>query len=131
MSETPSERRLAENEVIFRQLNEQLQKGFDEMNKLAEEDNQPEYLISHGSQDRPLHFHCECADNKCAERVLVNFHEYNEIHKRRDHFVVIPGHEVEGIERVIRRESEYNVVEKLSPPPDTADRLNPTTLDNA
>lgn len=111
-------------------MNEQLQKGFDEMNKLAEEDNQPEYLISHDPQDRPLHFHCECADDKCAKRILVNHHEYNEIHKHRDRFVIVPGHEVESIERIIRREPGYNVVEKLSSPPDKANRLNPTTLDN-
>ncbi len=128
--ETPSKRRLAENEVLFRQLNEQIQQGFDETNRLAKEDNQPEYKISHGPDDRPLHFFCECSDENCRQRVLVNHHEYNKIHKRRDHFVIIPGHEHETIEHVVRREKEFYVIEKLSPPPKKAKKLNPTAIDN-
>ncbi len=131
MKESPSQRRLAENEVVFRQLNESLQKGIEETNRLAEEDGQPEYLIIPKANDEPLHFFCECSDETCAKRVKINLQKYIELHKPRNHFVLVPGHEVLAIEKIIaRHEPKYIVVEKLVKLPDTPDKLNPTAIDN-
>jgi hypothetical protein len=131
MEETPSERRLAENEVLFRQLNEQIHKGYEETNQLALEDNQPEFLVRQKSNDAPKHFFCECADEKCGERVLINVNEYNEIHRHRDRFVILPGHELESIEEVLVKKPGYYVVRKYAVPPSSSGKLNPTPLHNA
>lgn len=124
MSNKHSERRLAENEVVFRQLNEQIQKGIEEVNQMAAEDGQPEYKFQHNPEDLTLHFYCECSDVNCVERVQVSLHEYNEIHKRRDQFVVIPGHDMKNIEKVIQRNQGFVVVQKFIDPPDTIGRFN-------
>ena len=129
MQDTPSERRLAENEVVFRQLNEQIHHGYDETNKLAQEDNQPEFAIEPG--DGPMHFFCECADETCGERVIINVQDYEQIHKKRNYFIVLPGHEIASIEDVVEKKPGYYIVAKHAQPPSSAGKLNPTTLRNA
>jgi hypothetical protein len=130
MTETRSERRLAENEAMFRKLNEQIQTGIHQTNLLAEADQQPEFYIEPKSDDAPLQFLCECADEKCTGRVELNIFRYKEIHSTRDQFVVIPGHEIPQIEIVIREEPGYKVVKKRVDPPETGHKLHPTSLDN-
>lgn len=130
MDETTSERRLAENEVYFRQLNERVQAGIDETNRIAKEDNQPEYEIIPGKKDQPLHFYCECSDEKCTKRIIMTQLTYNEIHKDRSCFTIFPGHQVAAIEKVVREDPRFVVVRKSIKPPDTAEKLNPTALNN-
>jgi hypothetical protein len=109
MKGTPSERRLAENEVIFRQLNERAHNGLIKINELAHEDKQPEFIVD---DDTPLYFYCECSSLSCIERVTITFREYGRIHQNGRDFVVVPGHEAATIERVIKKYSGYNVVRK-------------------
>lgn len=130
MEETHSERRLAENEVIFRQINEQVHKGFEETNRLAREDGQPEYITEPDENDAPLQFYCECADEKCAGRVIINLHTYNEIHKQNNRFVILPGHEVASVEDVVTKNDKYEVVQKKVEPPESSDTLHPSSLHN-
>ena len=115
MNDTPSERRLAENEVIFRHLNERAHGGLVAVNKLAREDKQPEFMVS---DDTPLYFYCECSNLNCTERIHITFHTYGRIHHDRSNFTVVPGHEVATIERVVKRYSGYNVVHKFSDIPE-------------
>ncbi|CAN5149076.1 hypothetical protein BH09PAT3_BH09PAT3_2300 [soil metagenome] len=131
MPENKSDRRLAENEVIFRQINEQLQNEIDSVNQLADEDGQPEHHIVQSSDDAPLSFFCECSDEKCTQRLLVNHQDYNEIHKNRSRFVIKNGHQVVAIEKVIKTTEDYMIVEKNIPPPASGGSLNTTELDNA
>jgi hypothetical protein len=59
MSESFSDRRLAENEVIFKDRNKSVQKRFDEVNKIASEEGHEPVALD---DDTPLYFYCECAD---------------------------------------------------------------------
>lgn len=126
-----SERRLAENEVVFRQLNEQVQKGIEQTNQLATEHKQPEYKIKDGPDAPPLQFYCECSDENCSKRIKINLHEYRQIHKVRNHFMLVPGHEVLAVERLIREAPKFNVVEKYRTPPEEVSELHVTTADNS
>jgi hypothetical protein len=94
MSDTRSEIRLAENEAVFRKLNEEVNSGFDETNRLALEDKQPEFMVSPNSFDKSIHFLCECSDEKCIDRITIKLGEYRKIHKNRNYFMIVPGHEV-------------------------------------
>jgi transcription initiation factor TFIID subunit TAF12 len=125
MAESHSERRLAENEVIFRKLNEKLKAAVKETNKLAKEDNQPEFLIS-----ELLSFHCECADENCSDTIDLEAGEYERIHESRDKFIIVPGHEVLAIEKVIAKQPDFYVVKKNVMPPQHVDDLRPTSVDN-
>jgi hypothetical protein len=131
MGETTSEHRLAENEAIFRRINEQVQAGFDETNRLALEDNQPQFRISPHSHTTPLKFYCECADENCAKRVSISPKEYTEIHKNRRWFIIAPGHQVTSVEKVVREKPEYTVVEKNVMPPEDPETMHPTSIGNA
>jgi len=115
MSDTPSERRLAENEVTFRHLNEQAQSGLAAINELAHEDSQMEFMVS---GDTPLYFYCECSSLSCTKRIYITFGEYGRIHRDRSNFTVVPGHEVLTIEQIVEKFPGYNVVHKFSDLPE-------------
>ncbi len=126
-----SERRLVENEAVFRELNQKIHKGYKHTNKLAREDNQPDFLVKSTELDKPLYFFCECADEKCVDRIKINMREYNKIHEERDNFVVLPGHNIAAIERIVAERAGYTVVKKYLDPPEEAGALNPTSLNNS
>lgn len=113
-----SERRLVENEVTFREANEMVLRGLAELDALAQEDAQPEHRPSPALLERLLHFYCECSSTGCVARVQLTMSEYERMHKIRNRFVVLPGHERLEVERVVgRHEPEYVVVEKIAPVP--------------
>lgn len=118
---------MIENEVVFRHHNERVQKNFQEIKQLAREANQ-EYLVR--DDDTALHFYCECSDENCRQRVQMKPTVYTKIHKRRNCFVLISGHDVKRIERVIQKEKHYWVVEKFVKLPETVRELQPTNVDN-
>jgi hypothetical protein len=123
-----SERRMVENEAVFRRLNEQTNQSIIEIQKVAEEEGQESFTPP---DDLRLHFYCECADENCTQRIVINLNEYIKIHKKRDCFIVIPGHEVVAIERITHKEPEYLVVQKLLDPPENTTTLHPTDIDNS
>ncbi len=122
-----SQKRMEENEVVFRAHNERVRKNFEAMLQDAKETGQ-EYLIQ--NDDTPLHFYCECSDENCRQRILVEPSVYNKIHKNRQRFILVTGHETKIIERVVRQEENYNVVEKYRKPPESVRTLHPTSVDN-
>jgi hypothetical protein len=90
------EERIIENEKLFREVNErvaQLQGGFSGPD--------PEWV-------------CECGDETCFEKVPVSIEEYEQVRQRGDWFVILPGHEKLDVERVVRENRSFLVVEKLS-----------------
>lgn len=127
MSSAVSKRRMAENEVVFREYNEKVQKGFDDLAKIAKEEGHAELAVQ---DDKPLHFFCECSDENCHKRILLKPSAYNEMHANRKRFVIIRGHETDSIEKVVQKKSTFNLVEKFVPVPASADRLNTTTVNN-
>jgi hypothetical protein len=87
--------RLAQNEILFRNVNERIKElqsdqwGFEEVD-----------------------FMCECADESCTKVVRLPSREYERIRNEPTHFLVLPGHEVADVEDVFERHDEYLVVEK-------------------
>lgn len=123
-----SDRRLAENEVFFRQSNEKIAKGFVELKELAESQGHTKWLPD---ADPEIKFYCECSDENCRKRIKLKSEAYQQLHKKRSHFLVLSGHHTPKIERVVRTESNYLVVEKYITPPDHVDTLHTTNLDNS
>lgn len=128
MSNPLSERRMIENQAVFRRYNEQVQQNFEKIKEVAAETNQ-EYLIP--DDDTPLHFYCECSDENCRERIQMKPSEYSRIHKNRKQFVILNGHEIDTIEQVVLKEKDFWVVKKFVKPSETARLLQPTTADNS
>lgn len=91
------EKRAAQNEVLFRSVNEEIQ-------KLGQVDS--------GPGGRLTAFVCECSDGTCAEQVHLTIGEYEEVRSNGRWFAVAPGHVTNGIEHVVRSTGRYVIVEK-------------------
>lgn len=91
--------RIEENERLFREVNERVA----QMHRGLQIGPDPEWV-------------CECGDSTCFEKVRVPLDRYQEIRARDDWFFVVPGHEKPDVERVVRRDDGYLVVEKFELP---------------
>ena len=99
--------RRALNENIFREMNERLE-------RLGEEFG-----------DGTLAFLCECSDPVCTAAILIPVSVYEAVRDHARQFVIVPGHEREGVERVTERHSDYLVVEKLGEAGEVAEETDP------
>ena len=117
-----------ENEAVFREYNEKIQKGRDRVNKLAREDNQPDLI---DDTNLMLQYLCECSDENCRSRIGLMLNTFNEIHTNRKWFVIVDGHESLEIETVLERRPEYTIVEKNIKPTEDNPRLRVTDADNS
>jgi hypothetical protein len=88
--------RLARNESVFRELNEQLNA----------------HVHEGGIGDEIAGFVCECADPDCEVVVSLKLFRYEEIRRNAQLFVVAPDHEMLEAERVVERHDSYSVVRK-------------------
>jgi hypothetical protein len=118
---------MAENESVFREYNERIQKGFDELAALAEEEGRADLVFT---DDTELQFYCECSDENCQQRISLRPSEYAQIHEQRKRFVLVKGHETREIERVITQTTNYAVVEKTVAVPESVPALHATTIEN-
>lgn len=86
----------ARTEAIFREVNEAIART-------------AENFEAHEAD-----FVCECADPDCAHRVTATLEGYEQVRADGTHFLLVPGHEIPSVERVIARKPGYWVVEKFS-----------------
>lgn len=93
--------RLRENEDLMERLNARMLETVEEIREEADED-----------PDEPFGFFCECSSLACRERVLVRPSRWLEVHRDPDRFVLVPGHEIPDIERVVDQEQGYLIVRK-------------------
>jgi hypothetical protein len=102
-----SERRLVENEVIFREANKSVQEFAEQIN----------------DGDRKVPFFCECSNAFCRDKILLSAKMYGKQHNDERHFIVLPGHEMSELERVIKKDKRFNIIEKMTeiPSPEEVD----------
>lgn len=127
MKKSLSERRLVENQVYFRQFNERVTKGLDELTELAQHTDQTDLLPD---VDQPIQFYCECSDDNCTKRITLRPSEHRALHKNNDQFVLLPHHDIPEIERITVATGDYIVVEKYNAAPLSVDKVHPTDLNH-
>jgi hypothetical protein len=90
------ERRLASNEALFREINEEIE------------------TVAHmlGDDEHVYEFLCECADVNCDLRLPISLNDYEHIRTSPVWFAIAPGHALPEIEEVVERHAGYDVVEK-------------------
>jgi hypothetical protein len=98
--------RQARNEALIREVNERIER----LDRIAEE-------ARLGDDPERFEFLCECGaggdeDIACDERIEMTVAEYEEIRRQDDRFALVPGHESEELEDVIRRTDRFVVVDK-------------------
>lgn len=87
-----SARRAAENENLFRRINERVEE------------------LADGHDVLPIV--CECADADCSDRLSVPRRDYERIRAHAERFFVAPGHEAGDVESVVEEQPGWIVVAK-------------------
>jgi hypothetical protein len=85
----------ARNQLVFREVNERIA----ELN----ERNQSDSGI----------FICECSDPACAVAIEITAEEYEAVREEGARFVVVSGHQIPELERVVDGNDRFLVVEKV------------------
>ncbi|MDQ3065851.1 MAG: hypothetical protein M3R12_01690 [Actinomycetota bacterium] len=102
------ERRLAENEALFRDVNERVH----------------EQAEAHGADDHVYAYFCECSRTDCLERVRLTAAQYEVVRAHGARFILVAGHQIDAIEDVVAEGTDSVVVEKGAAG-DSAEALDP------
>lgn len=105
-----SEARLAENEALYRSVNERMES----INESLED-----------ALQLPSEWVCECADRGCATPIRATIAEYESVRANPRTFFVYPGHVTPSGERVVRGNERFTVVEKLYIRAEVAEATDP------
>jgi hypothetical protein len=106
--------RRAQNEVLFREVNERV------------EEVTTGLTVGYGEDDALLiGFVCECGQEDCAEPLEVTHGKYEAVRRDPRHFLVFPGHEDTDLARVVERHGRFLVVEKLGEAAEIAVQQDP------
>ena len=122
-----AERRQIENEMIFRRMNEKVGDDLGALDAMHIEDGDINLIRD---EDILLRFKCECSDEKCSKRIPLKLSDYQEIHINRDNFIVKLKHQVDPIEKIIKKSRGYNIVMKNNSTPEPGKELNVTSINN-
>ena len=108
-------RRIAENEALFRDLNEHV--------------GVVAHSFAGGGDERAFEFLCECGDASCADRVPMTLAAYEELRSSSVRFFVVPGHELPDVEVVVESHEAYYVIEKTGEAADIVRERDPRKPD--
>src|SRR5262245_41665275 len=90
-------RRVRRNEALFREVNREivvLERGLARIG------------------DEKLHIVCECADLDCNQRLAVPLGVYEDVRADQSLFLIVPGHDLPSVEKVVDEGTGYAVVRK-------------------
>lgn len=90
------ERRVGENEALFRMVNDEV-RG---LNRRFEANAEPMSVV------------CECGSTDCTEHLQLQPAEYEAVRENGRLFAIKPGHDDPAVERVVERHRNYWIVEK-------------------
>jgi hypothetical protein len=94
--ESQREVRAAQNELVFRAVNERIAKMTDRFR----------------AQLSDIDIVCECADTACVGAIRIDASKFAEIERAEGTFLVLPGHEDQSVEQVVEHRASYVVVWK-------------------
>ena len=106
--DTETQRRAAENESVFRDINERIEKGHEQFDLWGEQ----EYL-------------CECSDPGCTDRIRLTRAEYERVRSNARWFAIVPGHDFVEVENVVENHGAYAIVEKIDHAGEVAETRDP------
>ncbi|MEO5949490.1 MAG: hypothetical protein ABIP74_03730 [Candidatus Saccharimonas sp.] len=128
MSISHAERRLIENEMIFRRMNEKVEKDLEALDATHLEDGHADLVRD---EDLLLYFRCECPDEDCTTRIPMSLNLYKDLHADRKIFIVAPNHQIDPIENILDKTEMYYVVKKNHSVKEPTGTLNATSVHNA
>jgi hypothetical protein len=102
------EHRLAQNEALFREVNERVQAMAHQL-----------------GPDVPYEFFCECANADCTFRITLAPSVYERVREDAQQFVVLPLHYTPEIEDLVLEEDDYWIVRKSGEAGEYVEHLDP------
>ena len=102
------EHRLAQNEALFREVNERI-----------------EAMAQHLGPDTPYEFLCECANVDCTFRLTLPIAVYEAVRSDPRQFVVLPDHYTPEVETLVLEEETHWVVRKTGDAGEYVEHLDP------
>jgi hypothetical protein len=97
----PTAERVAKNESLFREVNEQILELEESFGTRSAEESLPGFV-------------CECASDGCSVIVAMSLDEYRLARETPTRFLVAPGHADPEHERIVMRTDRFELVEKFS-----------------
>jgi hypothetical protein len=102
------EQRLAQNEALFREVNERVD------------------AVAHRlGPDVPYEFLCECANADCTFRIALPTAVYETVRSDPAQFVLLPNHITPEVEELIVEEETYWIVRKTGDAAEYVERVDP------
>jgi hypothetical protein len=107
----------AKNQSLFREVNERLKEVGQHTQSVANEEDAI----------------CECANDECSERLSISQAAYESVRKNPTWFIVLPSddHVFPDVERVVKEEAGYWVVEKVDQAAVVAAKFDPRSRQRA
>ena len=102
------EHRMAQNESLFREVNEKI-----------------EAMAHHLGPDSPYEFLCEWANADCTFRLTLPLAVYEAVRANPKQFVVLPLHYTPEVEELVVREETHWVVRKTGEAGEFVEHLDP------
>jgi hypothetical protein len=102
------EHRLAENEALFREVNERV-----------------ETLAHQLGPNHLYEFLCECANADCTFRITLPLTVYERVRADARQFIVLPLHYTPEVEDLVAKEDAYWIVRKTGEAAEYVERLDP------
>jgi hypothetical protein len=102
------EHRLAQNEVLFREVNERV-----------------ETLAHEFGPNVPYEFFCECANADCTFRLALPLSVYESVRADAQQFIVLPLHYTPEVEDLVVKEDAYWIVRKTGEAGEYVEHLDP------
>ena len=99
---------MAQNETLFREVNERIEAAAHQLGPHV-----------------PYEFLCECANADCTFRVSLPLETYEAVRADGTQFVVLPLHYTPEIEDLVLQEETYWVVKKTGEAGDYVEKLDP------
>lgn len=107
------QKRRAQNEALFREVNERIQEVSTGFSGYGESDS----LLAG--------FVCECSREDCTEALEVTHARYEAVRDDPRRFLVLPGHEDMTVDRVVERHGGFVVVQKFGEASEIAKERDP------
>jgi hypothetical protein len=89
-------RRIGENEVLYRAVNEKIE----------------DLNASFGMVTESMAVVCECGELECTEQIELDIPMYERVRSDPALFVVVPGHEIPDVETVVEEQADFNIIRK-------------------
>ena len=102
----PREKSLAENEALFREVNERVQEAA-------------------GRGGGAYDYFCECANVDCTFRITLSRQEYERVRSDPKQFVVLPDHYTPEIEDLVVQHETHWIVRKQGDAGEYVEQLDP------